>query len=96
MFILIPSHYTFWATLVYVVRALKKGGHRIIILGPDNQGEEFKKCDYFVDIKEVVEKLNPFLDMILSIETHHGKRMFSPYGFEKLRIPKIWWAIDNH
>jgi len=94
--ILIPAYYFPGFTVTHVVRALKENGHMALVFGPKGEGENFLKCYSQVDIEEITEAFGDKIDLLLSIEAHFEGHPFSPQGYEMLKIPKIWWAIDTH
>ncbi|OQX56300.1 MAG: hypothetical protein B5M53_02095 [Candidatus Cloacimonas sp. 4484_209] len=92
MNILIVSDFTKWSTLDYVLRALEKQGHNIVCFGP----YWYHRISCPSNIDDILSSVHLKPDLILNVETHTSKDMYSVLSLERTDIPKVFWAIDNH
>ncbi len=95
MNVLYCCNYNVGAVSYYIKRSLDRLGIKTFAYTPDDPIDGFQRCEHDVDIPSLISSLNVSVDMVLIVEASIHP-LFAPKGLERVTVPKVWWAIDNH
>lgn len=92
--IFVFSNFLPHASVFYVMKALKKMGFEITLIGPESGYNEHIFLAPDGDVLDIFKKYeHPYLSLF--VETSTGTKFF-PENIHKIPVKTAFWAIDNH
>ena len=80
----------------FIYRAFKQLGHRLTFLSPiECEYPDAVKVERDVSLFKVIEKLDEKPDLFLYADCSENADFF-PEDIPRLKIPTLFWALDNH
>lgn len=96
MKVFLCGNFTLWSTGFYVQRAIAKEADNFLVFGPEGSGSKYYHTEWMVNLSELLASKSFTPDILLFMEQHRGKRVLMFLDHPRLRIPKVWWAVDTH
>ncbi len=96
MHILLAANYNDRGTAYCAYLALKRFGHKITLIFPEDCGcEDWVKISRGTPIPDFVSTLGQKPDIYMQVEWGASHKWF-PAGIAELDMPTAFWALDNH
>lgn len=96
MKIFLCGNFTPWSTGFYVRKAIEEGIDGCWVFGPLGEGKNYYQTGWLIDLTCLFPKDTVKPDLFLCMEGHRDRKILVFSNWNKLKIPKIWWAIDSH